>query len=98
MAYTHPPTTGTQPPDLQPLLAEMGKLLHWAHHDGLYDGSKEFWEQDIQEFKTAWERLTHPVNVDMLRSRLGTAGNADWNRIFAEAYRQSLARERARTK
>jgi hypothetical protein len=79
-------------PDLGSLFDELGSILQWAHHDGAFDSAREIWDQDIPELKTLWGHLTHPVNVESLRVAQGTAGNADWNRLITEAYRQALAR------
>lgn len=76
-----------KPLDLSPLLEELTALLQWAWHDGWFDVDKPVWEQDVPEIKAVWERITRPYNAESLRERRGTAGNEDWNQIFAEAYR-----------
>jgi len=69
-------------------------LLRRVGHDGGFDYGKEQWEQDIPEFKDAWQRMTNPRYVHVIKSKIGTAMNSDWNRLFEEAYRQANNRAR----
>ena len=78
--------------DFDQICSKWAQLLQWAYHDGLFDQEKEMWEQDIDEFKALWERMTNPRYVEILEAKRGTAMNRDWNRLFDEAYRQACSR------
>lgn len=87
---TTPVTRGA--PDLEQLLDEMGRALHEAWREGVYDPGRDVWEQEIPELEAAWDRLTHPANTAALQSRLRTASSADRNRLLHEAYRWARSR------
>jgi hypothetical protein len=70
----------------------MGELLQWASLDGPYNDAKEPWEQDIEEFKELWDRMTNPRYVEILEATRETALNRDAKRLFDEAYRQACNR------
>ena len=78
--------------DLDHLWSELARLLQWAGHDGHADQDKDIWEWDTPEVKQIWTRITDPSNVELIKVKRGTAMNANWNRIFDEAWRQAVAR------
>jgi hypothetical protein len=63
---------------------------------GNYDNDKEIWDQPCEGIQVAWGLITRGSNQTILRKRLGTARNPDWNRIYAEAHRQSILRSQLR--
>ncbi len=72
----------------------LAQEIHGARHDGEWDEAKEVWEQTYEGLQQAWERISRACFRDFLQKSIGTANNADWNRIFEAAYRQSVERAR----
>jgi hypothetical protein len=57
-----------------------------------YDDGKDVWDWPCQGVQIAWGLITRGCNREILRKRLGMARSPDWNKIYAEAYRQSVLR------
>jgi hypothetical protein len=74
---------------------QLGEAIYIAYHDGEWDNTKPLWEQPYEGIQIAWERISRGCYRDILLKRLGTA-NEEWNRNYAEAYRQSVERFKAR--
>src|SRR6185312_7606983 len=64
-------------PELTAAWNELGRLIQWCVHDGLWDWDKQIWEQDVPEIQRAWRRITHPANREALRQRIGTGRNPE---------------------